>query len=54
VFITAIAAVCIAIASLIVRWPKDMDVSSVPPDPGSTSRWSWRDRVGTAGSSGNR
>jgi len=34
IIITAIAAVCIAIASLITRWPKDVDVSLVPPTPG--------------------
>jgi NhaP-type Na+/H+ or K+/H+ antiporter len=34
VVITAIAAVCIAIASLIIRWPRDMDVTPIPPSPG--------------------
>jgi len=34
VIITAIAAVCIAIASFMIRWPRDMDVSPVPPNPG--------------------
>jgi cyanate permease len=53
VVILAIAAVSIAIASLIIRSPRDMDVPAIPR-PRPTSRWSWRGRVGTEGWSGSR